>query len=149
MTAEPITTHTDNILTLLEELEDSIAKYPQDLRDEYAQSSKEFEWGSDQFGDEKSEYKDLCARDLALIHRLMFAAAFAASISGLPNRDIPNTPIESTTILDAVTEAGLPAREFLRFFGMYSNQFTWKLMKLTGRISENSSQPAPRLVKGV
>jgi len=149
MTAHPSTNHTATILALLAEFEGSIADYPQDLRNEYALSKKDFEWADDTFGDERSEHKDLCSRDLALIHRLMFASAFAASISSLPSRDVANTPVESTTILDVVTEAGLPARDFLRYYGMYGNQFTWKLMKLTGRISENSRQPAPNLVKGV
>ncbi len=149
MTADlPIHLNT-TIKDLLDELDASIANYPDDLRAEYAQGKEELCLNDAEFDDSESEVKGLCPRELTSIHRLMFASAFVASASSLLGRDIDNTPIKSTTILDAVTEAGLPAREFLRCYGKYGNYFTWKLMKLTGRISENSAQPTPDLVKGV
>ena len=149
MTTNPPVNPIEKISTLHKELEDSIADYPQDLRQNYAESKASFEWQEDAFGDEKSEVKGLSARDLASLHRLMFASAFAASATSLPDRNLADTHIESTTILDTVTEAGLPAREFLRHYGAYGNHFTWKLLKLTGRISESSDQTAPALVPGV
>jgi len=149
MTAHSSTNSTEEIKDLLEELESCIADYPEDLREIYAQGKVDLPWQEDVFGDETSEVKGLSARNLALIHRLMFASAFTASVTSLPDRGIDTACIASTTILDAVTEAGLPPRDFLHHYGKYGNQFTWKLMKLTGRISENSSQPSPDLVKGV
>lgn len=148
MTANSPTNINPSIKSLLDELEASIAGYPEDLRDDYAQSKTEFRLDEDEFDDKDAQVKELNARELVPIHQLMFASAFAASASSLVGRDIAESPIKSTSILDAVTEAGLPAREFLRCYGKYGNHFTWKLMKLTGRISENSNQIAPDLVKG-
>jgi len=149
MTADPATNSIDTIIDLLAELEAGISDYPKDLRDDFALSKAEFEWQGSDFSDEKSEVKNLCERDLALIHQLMFASAFAASAASLRDRNITSPSIDSTAILDAVTEAGLPTRDFLRYYGAYGNQFTWKLLKLTGRIRESSNQPAPDLVNGV
>jgi len=149
MKADQHTNLNITILALHAELEACIATYPDDLRKDYEESKAEFRIDEDEFEDKTSGLKSPSPKELAPMHRLMFASAFTASASSLLNKDIPNTPIESTTILlDALTEAGLPAREFLRCYGKYGNHFTWKLMKLTGRISENSNQLAPDLVKG-
>jgi len=149
MTANPPTNSIELIEAQLAKLESSIAEYSKDLCETYDQSKAKFHWASDCFGDEASEFDGLLARELALIHRLMFASAFVVSAASLPSRDIADTPVESTAILDAVTEAGLPPREFLSHYGKYGNQFTWKLLKLTGRISGSSNQPIPDLVEGV
>lgn len=148
MTANPPKNLNITIRALLAELEAGISEYPEDLRNDYAESKAEFRLDRDDFEDKESEVKTLSTEELTAIHQLLLASAFAASASSLSDKDIADTPIESTTILDAVTEAGLPAREFLRCYGKYGNHFTWKLMKLTGRISENSNHTAPDLVKG-
>lgn len=148
MTTDPSAILIETVKTLLLELEAGIAKYPKDLCDDYSHSKAKFQWGGDDFGDDPSEIKGLSEQDLAAMHQLMFASAFAASATSLPDRKITTTSIESTAILDAVTEAGLPAREFLRHYGSYGNQFTWQLLKLTGRIRESSNQTAPALVNG-
>lgn len=136
------------IQALHAELEACIATYPDDLRKDYEESKTELRVDEEEFEDKTSDVKSLSSKELGPMHQLMLASAFTASASSLLNKDIANTSIESTTILDALTEAGLPAREFLRCYGKYGNHFTWKLMKLTGRISENSNQTAPDLVKG-
>lgn len=143
MTIAMLRNPTELIEPMLAELEASIASYPQDLCETYKRCAAELHWTKDVFGDEASEFEGMCERDLAKAHCLMFASAFAASVSGLPGREIEETPIASANILDVVTATGLPPREFLRHYG---NLFTWKLLNLTGRISGDSNQPVPDLV---
>ncbi len=134
---------------VLAEIETSIAGYPLDLRKVYDQSTADLHWSKDIFGNEASDFTGLCNKELALAHRLMFASAFAASAAGLPGRELEKVPVASTRILDIVTGAGLPPREFLRHYGEYGNQFTWKLLKLTGRISDSNDQSIPDPVEGL
>lgn len=134
---------------MLTKLESSIASYPLDLREYYARDKEGFHWAKDIFGSEASDIKGLRGSELSLMHRLMFAAAFVASTINLPGRHIEGTAVASTEILDAVIAAGLPPREFLNNYAKYSNEFTWKLLKLTGRIGGSRNQPAPALVEGV
>lgn len=134
---------------MLAKLESGIVGYPDDLREDYTLAKEGFHWAKDIFGSEASDIKGLRGKELALIHRLMFAAAYVASTISLPGRDVEGTAVGSTEILDAVTAAGLPPREFLNNYAKYSNEFTWKLLKLTGRIGGSKSQPAPALVEGV
>lgn len=146
MTETPSAKPIDTVKQLLEDLESIIADYPQHLRRDYADCKRDCKWWDEGLDDEKSEVKGISEGDLASIHRLLFVSAFIASASSLPDQKISDNPIESTAILDAATEAGLPTRDFLRHYGAYGNLFTWKLLKLTGRIRESSDQPAPSLV---
>jgi hypothetical protein len=134
---------------MLARLEVSIAGFPDDLQQDFAQAKATFHWAKGIFGSEASDIKGLRGEELALIHRLVFAAAFVASVSSLPGRDIEGSGLGSTEILDAVASAGLPPREFLNYYAKYGNEFTWKLLKLTGRIGGSKDQPAPALVEGV
>ncbi len=149
MTASSQTASIKVIEEMLAKLENSIAGYPDDLRQDYVRAKEEFHWAKDIFGNEASDVKGLRGEQLALIHRMIFAAAFAASVTSLPDRDIEGSTFGATEILDAVSAAGLPPREFLNYYAKYGNEFTWKLLKLTGRIGGGSSQPAPALVEGV
>jgi hypothetical protein len=134
--------------SMLEELEVGITKYPQALREVYEDGREELTWSQGDFGSEPSAFDGLSKADLATAHQLMYASAFAASAACLPGWGVPSVAVPSTSILDVITDAGLPPREFLRQYGKYGNQFTWKLLKLTGRISESKYQPAPDLEKG-
>ncbi|MFK5923850.1 MAG: hypothetical protein QM496_16860 [Verrucomicrobiota bacterium] len=152
MTAAALEISTQNQNTLesmLARLEATISTYPEDLRLIYEQSAADLSWAKGQFGEEASDFEGMSKRDLAMSHCLMFTLAFAVSASSLPGRELIEVPVTSTEILEVVTNAGLPAREFLSQYGKYGNQFTWKLLNLTGRISESSDQIAPDLVKGV
>ncbi|MCF6314063.1 MAG: hypothetical protein L3J39_16570 [Verrucomicrobiales bacterium] len=134
--------------SMLEELELGITKYPQALREIYQHGREESKWTQDEFGVEPSGFDGLSMANLAAAHQLMYASAFAASAACLPGWGVPPVAVPSTSILDVITDAGLPPREFLRQYGKYGNQFTWKLLKLTGRISESKYQPAPNLKSG-
>lgn len=135
--------------SMLANLEAGISTYPEDLRLVYEQSVGDLSWARNSFGDQASDIEGMSARDLAMSHCLMFASAFAVSASSLPGRELIEVSVTSTEILEVVTNAGFPAREFLSQYGKYGNQFTWKLLNLTGRISGSGNQTAPDLVKGV
>lgn len=149
MTLSSQTAPIKTIEEMLAKLEGSIAVFPEDLQRDFAQAKATFHWAKDIFGSEASDIKGLRGEELASIHRLIFAAAFVASVTSLPGRDIEGPGFGSTEILDAVASAGLPPREFLNFYAKYGNEFTWKLLKLTGRIGGSKDQPAPALVEGV